>query len=77
MNTNEYYILPKNRINLVENTDVVGNTGGVRWSNDKEEFIIKTKAGIKNSGALTPFTPLSHSEALLITRTDSNWVSEL
>ena len=62
MNTNEYYILPKNRIRMVTHTDVVGDEESLRWSIDKQEFLIKTKEGIKNSGALTPFTPMNQEE---------------
>ena len=67
---NEYYELPKNRINMVTHTDIVENADTVRWSLDGEFFICKTKHNIKNSGALTPFQPMTHAEVLELVRSD-------
>ena len=64
MNNNEYYILPKNRINTVEHSQIVENINTVRWSLDGNFFILKTRMGIKNSDFLTPFTPFTHDEIL-------------
>ena len=62
---NEYYILPKNRINTFEHSDIVENINTVRWSLDGNYFLCKTRIGLKNLGFLTPFTPYSHEEILI------------
>jgi len=61
MNTNEYYILAKNKINMVKHQDIVGNKDDVVWLND-DFFVCKTKEGIKKSKGLTPYTALNQDE---------------
>lgn len=68
-NNNEYYELPTNKIAMVSHSDIVESKDSVKWSNDKTKFICKTKEGIKNGGALTPNTPMTHKQALALVNT--------
>jgi len=73
---NQYYILPKSKIFLIEDRDVVENKNTIRWDLEKTKFLIKTKKGIKNSGALTPFTPMEHKEILTYLNNPTNGFTE-
>ena len=64
MNTNEYYFLPSNKLPMANNTDVVGKEENIVWNKNKTEFVIKTKEGIKNGGALTPHQVYNQEEAI-------------
>jgi len=62
---NEYYILSKGQLNLLENSDVVENLNTVRYSLNGNNFVCKTKAGVTSPAFMNPNAVYTHAEILV------------
>ena len=64
---------------MVSHADIVGSEEDVSWNHfgGNTEFLCKTKENIKNSGALTPYTPMNQDEADAYVNNPSNGYIEI
>ncbi len=63
MSKNNYYIIPKEDIEILNYNGLVETSESVKWNNDTTKFICKTRVG---NDLLEGFTAYTHSEIKMV-----------